>query len=372
MDCLGIDCLHFYVDDVEHWQDRFCRVWNFTRRGHRYTDDTLSIWLGQGTIQLVFSQALRGKGPVAAYRRQHPQGVAEVVFQVASVSQAAIALHHRGIPFDWLENRASTDSTAISPCLTFATPFGIRHTLVERLAPGVATSTPGFAIANQPPETLTAGNSQPDSAPLFSHVDHIVLNVGPDRLMAAANWYREVLGLDCLYRYTIQTPTSGLRSIVMGRRNPPGEIAQNHRHLQLPINEPTNPQSQIQEFVTLNGGAGIQHVALYTPNILSAVTTLRQRGVSFLDIPPSYYDTLPPYPSVQKLRSQFQACGLLLDAETPTNLLLQTFTQPTFETPTFFFELIQRQERSLGFGEGNFQALFEAIEREQLRRQGCT
>ncbi|MEO0852348.1 MAG: VOC family protein, partial [Cyanobacteria bacterium J06648_11] len=162
-----------------------------------------------------------------------------------------------------------------------------------------------------------------------------------------------------LDRFDIQTPHSGLRSVVMGCRD---------RGLQLPINEPSHARSQVQEFLDANGGPGIQHVALHSSDIERSVRTLRDRGVEFLSIPESYYERLRDRAALGDRADRLHALHLLADLERPDRLLLQTFARPLFDEPTFFYEIVQRHQRALGFGEGNFQALYEAIEREQHHR----
>jgi 4-hydroxyphenylpyruvate dioxygenase len=150
---------------------------------------------------------------------------------------------------------------------------------------------------------------------------------------------------------------------------------------QIPINEPTSANSQIQEFLDANRGVGIQHIALQTDDIVQTVAQLRQDGLKFLSVPNAYYDRLADRPGFQSQDTDWSAIAtqeILVDwpQETPEAMLLQVFTETVFPEPTFFFEIIQRQTyqakgecyRAAGFGEGNFQALFEAIEQEQMKR----
>ncbi|MGK7926396.1 MAG: 4-hydroxyphenylpyruvate dioxygenase family protein, partial [Spirulina sp.] len=216
--------------------------------------------------------------------------------------------------------------------------------------------------------TTNQKNSQPNNSLFFQDIDHIVLNVEVGRLQSAIDWYCAVFGFECQQTFNIQTARSGLHSRVMV--HPASGIT-------IPINEPTSINSQIQEFLNENRGAGVQHIALKTDRLLPITSKLRDAGVSFLDVPPTYY---------RQLRSRFQNLPLskqewqlieqqkiLVDCQFPLEnkppLLLQIFTQPIFSAPTFFFELIERRQQAEGFGEGNFRALFEAIEREQIQRE---
>jgi 4-hydroxyphenylpyruvate dioxygenase len=191
-----------------------------------------------------------------------------------------------------------------------------------------------------------------------------VLNVAAGDLERAAAWYKNTLDFESKQTFKIQTDRSALHSQVMVSSN---------SSVQLPINEPASPHSQIQEFLDVNRGPGIQHIALNTPNIVQAIAQLRPRGLSLLPVPPSYYTQLQqrqglPLSAVELQEIAQEQILVDWDNTTPQALLLQTFTQPIFGQPTFFFELIERRFQARGFGEGNFRALFEAIEREQFKR----
>ncbi len=188
-----------------------------------------------------------------------------------------------------------------------------------------------------------------------------MLNVAAPDFEAACHWYHTYLGLEAAETFAIATPDSGLRSVVM--RSAAG--------LQLPINAPTSASSQIQEFLDHHGGAGIQHVALHCHHSLATVQTLKQHGVIFLPVPTQYYDCLD-WP-------ELAAAGMLVDPlpsrDRPwiedQRYLLQTFTQPVFSQPTFFWEIIERINQQPGFGAANFQALYEAVESEQRKRRSA-
>ncbi len=170
--------------------------------------------------------------------------------------------------------------------------------------------------------------------PIWLGIDHAVLNVPAGDLAIATTWYIDILGLRPGDRFDIRTIRSGLHSLVVENTN---------RSLKLPINEPSTANSQIQDFLTCHRGAGIQHVALRVEGLEDLVAPLRGRGLHFLRTEP----------------------GILVDRVGQEGELRQIFTLPIFDTPTFFFELIQRKGDAQGFGEGNFRTLFEAIEREK-------
>ena len=145
--------------------------------------------------------------------------------------------------------------------------------------------------------------------------------------------------------------------------------------VQLPLNEPASANSQIQEFLDLNRGAGVQHIALQTGNILQIVPRSRAAGLNFLSVPSSYYTQLKQrcggYLPVTELE-EIARSQILVDAPdlSSPGLLLQIFTQPIFEEATFFLEIIERRCLARGFGEGNFRTLFQAMEKEQMKRRG--
>ena len=140
-------------------------------------------------------------------------------------------------------------------------------------------------------------------------------------------------------------------------------------YIRLPINEPSSENSQIQEFLDEFNGPGVQHIALLTSDIVRTVTEMRNNGVDFLEVPDSYYEMMPArVGEIQEDIEDLKKSRVLVDRDREDGYLLQLFTKPVFDRPTLFYELIQRHGNSIGFGEGNFQALFEAIEREQEKR----
>jgi 4-hydroxyphenylpyruvate dioxygenase len=357
--------LSFYVDAVAPWLDWFVNAWGGScaeaRQQPGETDRAL-VYLGQ--VPLLLEAA-----PVAtqAYRHQHPPGIGDLALRVADLDIT-------------LDRLLSAGGTVVQPIQT--DPWGrgrwgqiqgwgsLRHTLVEsrqpeRWVPAIAPSRP---------------SPVPQPSSVISAIDHAVINVPTGELAQAVAWYTSQLGFCPQQQFTIDTSRSGLRSQVLA--HPQGSA-------QLPINEPATPNSQVQEFLDYNRGSGIQHVALHTRDIVHTVGQLRTGGVKFLAVPQSYYEALeqrPGYTTEGDLTTEgwhHQAATLarlqiLVDWEPhmPQARLLQTFTQPFLTVPTVFFELIQRQSvwangslsQAQGFGERNFQALFEAIEREQIKR----
>lgn len=404
--------LHFYVRDVAFWRDWFIRKLSFkseltqgnqsevTWTANRPTEDrstertqlaktmqpptpstTLSDRrcvntptadyevLVQGAIEIRLS----GGAAAADYLCHHPPGLIDVglatdCFDV--VLQRAIAQGARCI------RPVSINAAGQRECQIQGWA-DLRHTLVEVSPQWVAAQK--IYLNHSSHLSHSSATAASDWAAALAHklcaIDHVVLNVPQDKLATASDWYQRVFGLVSTQHFEIATANSGLRSQVL--RHPTG-------NLQIPINEPTSANSQIQEFLHHNRGAGIQHVALRSHNAVSAIAHFRQQGLDLINVPETYYESLRqrsdcPLPDTSAASRQ----QLLLDWAKggQQGMLLQTFTQPIFSEPTFFFEIIERStfieagqiKQAQGFGEGNFQALFEAIERAQMARGsfGC-
>jgi 4-hydroxyphenylpyruvate dioxygenase len=194
-------------------------------------------------------------------------------------------------------------------------------------------------------------------------IDHMVGNVGWGEMNKWVNFYAEVMGFVQLMSFDdkdISTEYTALMSKVMSNGN--GRI-------KFPINEPAEgkKKSQIEEYIDFYEGAGVQHIALATDNIIETVTALQSRGVEFLYVPETYYETvLDRVGEIDEDLAPLKELGILIDRD-DEGYLLQIFTKPVVDRPTMFFEIIQRKG-ALSFGKGNFKALFEAIEREQEAR----
>lgn len=317
--------IHFFVKDAAVWRDRFVQMLNAQIVGMRTQDGTHTYQLQWGAIALCLSSPKSSLSPVSGYLHTRSEGVGAIGVRVPDVTAVLL----RAEQFGGQAEEANGLWTVISP-------QGFRHTLVTK------ASTRLF----------------PADAP---QVDHVVLNVAAGQLEEAAQWYQRVFGLEPQQQFDIATEQSGLRSLVL--RHPISGLT-------LPINEPTTPNSQIQEFLDTHGGAGIQHAAIRVPNLLEMVSQLRERGLSFLSVPADYYTAQRQQIELEATTWEaLQAAQILLDRPPSGGLLLQIFSQPIFGQPTFFWELIERREDAEGFGQGNFRALFRAIEQEQARRR---
>jgi len=386
---MDIDHLHFYVEDAQRMRDWLVQRMGFVALAGQVDarQDTQVELVGQGAVRFLLSSARSPASPVARYLKHHPPGIVDIALRVEGLEQGWKAFLSR-LPSTPLE--ASTDKRlvtglhhqdglvwgAIALCDT------LRHTLIERSqAPLSDLTYPGITLTPYSPVDVPSSTlAQP-----LEWIDHVVLNVPQGKLEAMTDWYARVFGFQQKQSFRIKTSHSGLQSAVM--QDATGTI-------QIPINEPATANSQIQEFLDCNRGAGVQHVALRTRDAIATVSQLRQRQVPFIEVPATYYEALLQREGCRLTPEQVRAIAaqkLLVDwqANDPQALLLQTFTHPVFAEPTLFFEMIERQATQSpayalsptakatqpqtltpvqGFGERNFQALFEAIEQEQIRR----
>lgn len=190
----------------------------------------------------------------------------------------------------------------------------------------------------------------------FMLVDHLTNNVPQGKMQEWCEFYEKIFGFKERRFFDIKGKKTGLISKVMASHD--GKIC-------IPINEPTDPKSQIQEYLDEYKGPGIQHLALLTNDICSSISAVRNKGISFLDAPDTYFDMIPDrVPNVSEKIDRLKDLRVLVDGD-QTGYLLQIFSQNLIGP--IFFEVIQRKGHN-GFGDGNFQALFDAIERDQVRR----
>jgi 4-hydroxyphenylpyruvate dioxygenase len=312
--------------------------------------DVTSYALRQGKATLVLSTPLSAAGPMQEHLRKHGDAVRDIAFHVGDTDAAFAEAVRRGAktveePHDVSDAHGSTRRAAI------ATYGDTIHSLIShRTYEG--PFLPGYTPAEKPGRD--AG---------LLRIDHIVGNVELGRMNEWANFYAGVCGFHRYINFDdkdISTEYSALMSVVM---------SDDSQSVKFPINEPAEGRrrSQIQEYLDYNCGPGVQHIALQTRDIIATVTRLRENGVEFLDVPDTYYDSLPS--RVGQIAEDLDAIRrlrILVDRD-EEGYLLQLFTKPVEDRPTVFYEIIQRAG-SRGFGKGNFRALFEAIEAEQARR----
>ncbi len=353
----GIDHIELWVGNAAQAAYFFCHAFGFTEVAYAGLEtgvrDRTSHVLQQGRIRLVLTGSLRDDTDIAAHHRAHGDGVKRIALGVPSVQNAyreAIARGATGL----LEPYELTDGGGTVRLAEVAAYGDTAHRFVER-SDYAGTFLPGYVAT-----THDGDPCQPD---LFAGIDHVVANVELGEMERWVRFYEDVFGMTELIHFSdeaISTEYSALMSKV---------VTSGDGRVKLPINEPAESlrKSQIDEFLEFYGGPGVQHIALSTTDIVRTVTELEARGVRFLRTPDAYYDLLPErIGDIDEPLDDLRRLGILADRD-EDGYLLQIFTKPLGDRPTVFFELIERHG-SLGFGIGNFKALFEAIEREQHRR----
>jgi len=314
--------------------------------------------LRSGAIRFVFKGAVDPGSTLADAHREHGDGVIDVALEVPDVDRCITHAKAQGAtvleePHDVTDEHGTVRRAAIAA-------YGrTRHTLVDPSRYN-GPYLPGY-VARKSAYVKRAGAPRR----IFQALDHVVGNVELGRMDTWVDFYNRVMGFTNMAEFIgddIATEYSALMSKVVANGN--------HR-VKFPLNEPAvaKKKSQIDEFLEFYQGPGVQHLALATNDIIASVDALRAEGVEFLVTPDSYYQDPVLRARIGDVRvpvEELQRRGILVDRD-EDGYLLQIFTKPIGDRPTVFFELIERHG-SLGFGKGNFQALFEAIEREQARR----
>jgi 4-hydroxyphenylpyruvate dioxygenase len=309
--------------------------------------------LRSGAVRFVLTGAVDPASPVADHHRRHGDGIVDIALEVPDVDRCIAHARAEGAtvlvePHDVSDEHGTVRTAAI------ATYGETRHTLVDR-SRYTGPYLPGYV----------ARSAGPRPRRLFQALDHVVGNVELGRMDEWVDFYNRVMGFTNMAEFIgddIATDYSALMSKV---------VASGNHRVKFPLNEPAvaKKRSQIDEYLEFYGGPGAQHLALATNDILATVDALRERGVQFLATPDSYYTDPALRDRIGEVRvpiEELQSRGILVDRD-EDGYLLQIFTKPIGDRPTVFFEFIERHG-SMGFGKGNFQALFEAIEREQARR----
>jgi 4-hydroxyphenylpyruvate dioxygenase len=314
--------------------------------------------LRAGSVRFVVKGAVSPDSPVADHHRRHGDGVLDVALEVPDVDRCVA--HARAAGARVIEEpRDVTGEDGTVRVAVLATYGDTVHTLVDRSA------YRGVYLPGYVPRVSALATNGHAQEPAFIALDHVVGNVELGRMDEWVDFYHRVMGFTNMAEFIgddIATTYSALMSKV---------VASGNHRVKFPLNEPAAGQkrSQIDEYLEFYGGPGVQHLALATPDILATVDALRARGVEFLATPDSYYTDPVLRSRIGAVRvpvEELKARGILVDRD-EDGYLLQIFTKPIGDRPTVFFEFIERHG-SLGFGKGNFKALFEAIEREQDRR----
>jgi 4-hydroxyphenylpyruvate dioxygenase len=355
MPLFGIDHLELYVGNTVQATYFFTQALGFKRTAYAGLEsgirDRSSHVVEQGGVRFVLTAPLHGASEIARHVAEHGDGVKAIALRVPDAEQAfrvAIRRGARGVA----EPSEASDDRGTVRMATIATYGETLHTFVER-DEYEGAFLPGY---------LAADDGDGDAG-LFTGIDHVVGNVELGRLDEWVGYYERIFGMREMIHFSdrdIATEYSALMSKVM---------ADGSGRIKFPINEPAEGRrkSQIEEYLEYYGGAGVQHVALATDDIVRTVVELKARGVQFLTTPESYYEELPGrIGEIEEDLADLRRLGILADRD-DEGYLLQIFTRTLGDRPTLFCEVIERHG-ARGFGEGNFKALFEAIEREQEKR----
>lgn len=352
----GTDHIEFYVGNAKQAAFYYQHAFGFElvaysgpETGHR---DRVSYVLRQDKLRFVVTGALTPDSPIAEHVRQHGDGVKVLALKVEDAEKAFYDTVSRGAKAisEPETFRDADGEVVISAIATYGETI---HKFVERKNYKGAF-LPGYE-ARQSDFTPTPIG--------LKYVDHCVGNVELGKMNEWVKFYEDVMGFNLLVTFDdkdISTKYTSLMSKVVSNGN---------GWIKFPINEPAEglKKSQIDEYLEFYRGAGVQHIAIATDDILHTVGELRKRGVDFLRVPDNYYDDLlDRVGDINEDIADLKKLNILVDRD-DEGYLLQIFTKPIVDRPTIFFEIIQR-EGARSFGKGNFKALFEAIEREQALR----
>mgnify|MGYP000017280092 CR=1 FL=1 len=358
---LGTDYLEFYVGNAKQSAHFYKTAFGFQSYAYKGLEtgskDSVSYVLKQDKIKLVLTTPLSSKSPINDHIVKHGDGVKVIALWVEDARKSFEATTSRGARV-FMEPTVEKDAFGEVVRAGIYTYGETVHMFVERKNYN-GTFLPGFKEWKSDYNPSSVG---------LKYVDHMVGNVGWNEMNTWVKWYEDVMGFVNFLSFDdkqITTEYSALMSKVMSNGN--GRI-------KFPINEPAEgkKKSQIEEYLDFYEGAGVQHIAVATDDILTTVAEMRARGIEFLSTPPqAYYDAIPERlkDHMNKFKediNELQKLGIMIDAD-EEGYLLQIFTKPVEDRPTLFFEIIQRMGAK-GFGAGNFKALFESIEREQELR----
>lgn len=353
---LGTDYVELYVGNAKQAAHFYKTAFGFQSLAYAGLEtgvrDRTSYVVQQGKIRLVLTTPLTSDSPIAEHIRKHGDGVKVIALWVDDARAAFHETTSRGAKpyFEPLVENDEYGQTVRAGIHTYGDTV---HIFVER-KDYRGPFLPGFV------HWKSEYNPEPVG---LEYIDHMVGNVNWNQMNVWAKFYNEVMGFANLISFDdkdISTEYSALMSKVMTNGN--GRI-------KFPINEPAEgkKKSQIEEYIQFYEGAGCQHIAMATKDILHTVSEMRKRGVEFLHVPGTYYDTvMDRVGEIDEDVRRLKELGIMVDRD-DEGYLLQIFTKPVEDRPTMFFEIIQRKG-AMSFGKGNFKALFESIEDEQRRR----
>jgi 4-hydroxyphenylpyruvate dioxygenase len=352
----GTDYVELYVGNAKQAAHYYKTAFGFQSLAYAGLEtgvrDRVSYVLVQDKIKLVLTTPLVTDSPIADHIKKHGDGVKVIALWVDDAREAFKATTERGAEV-YFEPVVETDEDGAIVKAGIRTYGDTVHIFIERKNYN-GVFMPGYE------EWISEYN--PGSCGL-KYIDHMVGNVELGAMNKWADFYANIMGFANLVTFDdkdISTQYTALMSKVMTNGN--GRI-------KFPINEPALglKKSQVEEYLDFYGGAGCQHIAVATNDIVFTISEMRKRGVEFLYVPGKYYDTVGDrVGEIAEDMATLKSLGIMVDRD-EEGYLLQIFTKPVEDRPTLFFEIIQRKG-ARSFGKGNFQALFESIEAEQERR----
>ena len=352
----GTDHIEFYVGNAKQAALYYQHVLGFTLVAYAGPEtglrDRASYVLQQNKIRLVLTTALRKDSPIASHVYRHGDGVKVLALWVDDARRSFYETTSRGAVAAG-EPQVLKDEFGEVVVSSIKTYGETLHTFVERKNYN-GPFLPGFKPVKA---------ASPASPTGLKYVDHCVGNVELGKMNEWVRFYEDVMGFRLLITFDdkdISTEYSALMSKVVSSGN---------GYIKFPINEPATgkKKSQIEEYLEFYEGAGVQHIALATDDIIYTVGELRKRGMEFLYVPDTYYDDIQDrVGSIEEDLRDLKKLNILIDRD-EEGYLLQIFSKPAQDRPTLFFEIIERNGAK-SFGKGNFKALFESIEREQALR----
>ncbi len=352
----GTDYVEFYVGNAKQAAHFYKTAFGFQSLAYAGPEtglkDRVSYVIRQNKLTFMLTTPLRPEGPVEEHIRKHGDGVKVLALKVEDATSAWEETTKRGGK-SYLKPKTLSDDNGKVVLSGIHTYGDTVHLFIER-GDYTGPFMPGF-------RKWESTYNPPDAG--LQYVDHCVGNVGWNQMNPWVKFYEDVMGFRNILSFDdkdISTEYSALMSKVMSNGN---------GFVKFPINEPAEgkKKSQVEEYLDFYNGEGVQHVAIATKDIVTTVTDLQSRGVEFLNIPTSYYETvLDRVGHIDEDLEPLKRLGILVDRDNE-GYLLQIFTKPVEDRPTLFFEIIQRKGAQ-SFGKGNFKALFEALEKEQELR----
>ncbi|MGE0616675.1 MAG: 4-hydroxyphenylpyruvate dioxygenase [Bacteriovoracia bacterium] len=354
----GFDHVEFVVSDLTRHEDMYRRM-GFEKIGERFSKvkGSHTVAYAQGFIRILLTcpdgtpgaRATFDKTEEGKFLAAHGDGICVLAVEVDDARKAYELTTGRGARSAMAPKVFEGTGGSLVRSEIW-TPADLRYAFIQRKSPN-GLKSPALLDGELPVSRLESPSPRN-----LRVIDHLTNNVSIGEMKKWVEWYKQTFEFIVSRHFHIKTGRTGLIS----------DVVQSTDHkIKVPINEATEPESQVQEFVDRFKGPGVQHLALLTTDIMDTLPGLRREGFKFLTVPHSYYEVVPTrVPNVTEDLVKLEEQGILLDGE-KEGYLLQIFGEEA--VGPFFFEYIQRKGNQ-GFGEGNFKALFEAIERDQIQR----